>query len=80
MSLIGILPIFATSLYFLAYSLDNALHLGHPVSIVDKCRVFQKNLLESLSSYSNLREIAKCRSQNIQITYLEPSGVISFYL
>lgn len=39
---------------FIAYSLNDTLHLCDPVSIVNKCRVFQKSLLESLSSHSKL--------------------------
>lgn len=42
---------------FSTYSFNDTFHLGNPVNILNKCRVFQKSLLESLSSYSNLEKI-----------------------
>lgn len=37
------------------YSLNDTLHLGDPVYIFSNCGDFQKSLLDSLSSHSNLR-------------------------
>ena len=66
---------------FIAYSLNDTLHLGDPVSIVNKCRVFQKRLLESLSSDSNLgkkKTILKLKLPKLVIEYLRGHVFYSF--
>lgn len=59
--------VFATLECFIAYSLNDTLHFGNPVNIFNECRVFQESLLESLSSYSNLRKKSTCSKQKFQI-------------
>lgn len=50
--------VFVTWWSLIAYSLNDTLHLGDPVNTVNNCRVFQKSLLDSLSSHSNLGKIS----------------------
>lgn len=56
---------------FIAYSLNDTLHLGHPVGIVEECRIFQKSLLESLSSDSNLGQIQLVKTSHFWVNTLD---------
>lgn len=49
------------------YSLDDTPHFCDPVNIVNECMVFHKNLLESLSSYTNLGKSKDVRQVIYQI-------------